>query len=330
MRGLRRRLRLARGSLVARTVLAGAAVLSLSFVLLVLTPVQVSTPIRPDQAAILFGGVVAMIAVELVLVRRALSPVRRLADEMQRVDPMQPKQLLHETPNQGPEITAFVEAFNDMVERLAEERRRSARAALVGQEGERLRTARELHDEVGQSLTAIALQVEHLASSAEPAMATRLTELTGQLHKTLDDVRRIGRELRPEALDDLGLVNALIALASRIDRHTDLHVTREMAGDLPRLSAEQELVLYRVAQEALTNAVRHADARAAHLSLDRRDHEVVLTVSDDGRGMRSDRDGHGIQGMRERAMLVGAELEIRTEPPHGTRVRLAIPIEVGN
>jgi two-component system sensor histidine kinase UhpB len=219
-----------------------------------------------------------------------------------------------------------VQAFNEMVERLAEERRRSARAALLGQEAERLRTARELHDEVGQSLTAVALQVGHLAAHAEPATAARLTQLTVQLQKTLDDVRRIGGELRPEALDDLGLVNALIALASRIDRHTDLHVTRDLAVDVPALGPEEELVLYRVAQEALTNAVRHADASNARLALQHRDREVILTVTDDGGGMQSGTagDGHGIEGMRERAMLVGARLEITAHSPRGTRVRLAI------
>jgi two-component system sensor histidine kinase UhpB len=327
--GLSERLRRARSSLVARTVLAGAAVLALSFVLLVLTPIRVSAQIHPDQAAILFGGLVAMIAIQLVLVRRALSPLRRLADEMRRVDLIEPEHLLSEKPDQGPEIAAFVRAFNEMVQRLAAERRRSARAALLGQEGERRRVARELHDEVGQSLTAVALEIEHLAGSEDPATATRLMALTTQLQKTLEDVRRIGRELRPEALDDLGLVNALIALSSRLDRHTDLRVTRELAGDMPTLGHEQELVVYRVAQEALTNAARHAGAASAHVALEHRDGEVVLTVTDDGEGMSNGAsgDGYGIAGMRERAMLVGGRLEIGGRATGGTFVRLALPAD---
>lgn len=324
---VKRRLQLARRSLLARTVLAGAAVLALSFVLLVLTPVSVSTPIHADQAAILFGGVVAMIAIQLALVRRALAPLRRLADEMRRVDLREPERLLSETPDQGPEIAAFVQAFNEMVQRLAAERRRSARAALLGQESERLRVARELHDEVGQSLTAVALHVEHLSATGDPAARARLASLTAQLQKTLEDVRRIGRELRPEALDDLGLVNALIVLASRVDRHTHLHVTRDLASDASPLGPEEELVIYRVAQEALTNAARHAEARSAHLALEHRQGEVVLTVIDDGKGLAngSSLDGRGIEGMRERALLVGAKLEIAAQPIGGTRVRLAVP-----
>jgi two-component system sensor histidine kinase UhpB len=324
---VRTRLRVARKSLVGRTVLAGSAVLALSFVLLVLTPIQVSEAIHADQAAILFGGVVAMIAIQVVLIRRALAPLRRLAEQMRGIDLTAPEHLLSQAHEEAPEITAFVAAFNEMVERLAEERRRSARAALVGQEGERLRVARELHDEVGQSLTAVALQVEHLATTVEPAAAARLGGVSAQLQKTLEDVRRIGRELRPEALDDLGLVNALITLASRIDRHTHLRVTRDLARDLPPLDREQELVLYRVAQEALTNSVRHADAARAHLALEHRPGEVVVTVSDDGHWASngSPHDGRGIEGMRERAMLVGARLEIETQPAVGTRVRLAVP-----
>jgi two-component system, NarL family, sensor histidine kinase UhpB len=323
------RLRLARTSLLARTVLAGAAVLALSFALLAFTPVQVSTAIRPDQAAILFGGMIAMIAIQALLVRRALSPLRRLADEMRRVDLRRPRYLLSRTPDQGPEVTAFVAAFNEMVERLAEERRLSARAALLGQEGERLRVARELHDGVGQSLTAVALEVERLGATADGASQARLEALSEELQRTLEDVRRIGRELRPEALDDLGLVNALIALASRVDRQTDLQVTRALGADVPPLDSEQELVVYRVAQEALTNVVRHADARTVHLALGREDGEAVLVVSDDGAGLGNGPppSGQGIEGMRERAMLVGGSVDVGPGPGGGTRVRLALPVD---
>jgi two-component system, NarL family, sensor histidine kinase UhpB len=323
------RIRGARGSLLARTILAGVAVLVLSFALLVFTPVSVSTPIHADQAEILFGGMVAMIAIQVLLVRRALSPLRRLAEEMRQIDLRRPRYLLSRTPDQSPEIAGFVAAFNEMVERLAEERRRSARAALLGQEGERLRVARELHDEVGQSLTAVALEVERLGSLAAGPAQTRLKAVTAELQKTLEDVRRIGRELRPEALDDLGLVNALIALASRIDRQTDLRVTRALSAELPPLDSEQELVLYRVAQEALTNTVRHARAQTASVALNHENGEVVLVISDDGTGLadRSLGAGHGIEGMRERAMLVGAGLEVAVRPSGGTFVRLSVPVQ---
>jgi two-component system, NarL family, sensor histidine kinase UhpB len=319
-------MRLGGGSLAARTFLASATVLALIFVLLVVTPIEISAPIRVGQAAILAVGLLAMAVIQLLLLRRVFAPLNRLSRQMEEIDLREPEQRLAETPDQGPQVRAFVRAFNAMLGRLADERRNSAGAALGAQEAERLRTARELHDEVGQSLTAVILQVEQLTASVDPATAGRLSELARQLQGSLDDIRRIVRELRPEALDDLGLVNALIALTSRINRQAEVRIERELAIELPPLSAEEELVIYRVAQESLTNIVRHAEATTVQIDLEHRDGEVVLTVSDDGRGISSgDGDaGHGIAGMRERALLVGGRLRIDSQPMSGTTVRLAI------
>ncbi|MGH2967136.1 MAG: sensor histidine kinase [Solirubrobacterales bacterium] len=303
--------------------------LVLVFLLLIVTPVEVSYPIQLGEVAILVGGLLGMLAVQLLLARRALAPLRRLATQMETIDLREPGQRLTETPDQGPIISAFVGAFNTMVERLADERRQSARAALGAQEAERLRTARELHDEVGQTLTAVALQVEQLAARADPPAAAQLNDLARQLQRSLEDIRRIVRELRPEALDDLGLVNALIALTSRIGRQTAIRLERELSGELPRLSPDQELVIYRVAQEALTNVVRHAEATTAHVALNLTDGEVVLMVSDDGRGLSSSASEatSGIEGMRERALLVGGRLSIESHPEQGTEVKLVVPVE---
>jgi two-component system, NarL family, sensor histidine kinase UhpB len=321
-------MRLARRSLAGRTFLAGAATLVLIFVLLLVTPVEVSYPIRFGQAVILLGGLLVLLGIQLLLVRRVMAPLNELADQMQHIDLRQPQQQLTEIPDQTAEISAFVDAFNAMLERLADERLRSARAALGAQEAERLRTAHELHDQVGQSLTAVALQVEQLAASTDRPTAVRLSELGRQLQGTLDDIRRIVRKLRPEALDDLGLVNALIALASRIARQSEVRLERDLDGDLPALSPEQELVIYRVAQEALFNVIRHAGATTARLALDSKDRDVVLTVSDDGQGMPNNggEAGSGIQGMRERALLIGARLSIDSQPKRGTEVRLVVPV----
>ena len=326
---MRARLRRASASLAVRTFLAGALVLVLVFVLLLVTPVEVSYPIRFGEVAVLAGGLLAMLAVQLLLARRALAPLRRLAAQMENIDLREPSQRLAVAPDQGPMISAFVGAFNTMLERLAAERRQSARAALGAQEAERLRTARELHDEVGQSLTAVALQVERLAAEADPSTAAPLEELARQLQRTLEDIRRLVRELRPEALDDLGLVSALIALTARIGRQAEIRLERELSGDLPPLSPDQELVVYRVAQESLTNVVRHAEANMARVVLGAGDGEVVLVVSDDGRGMRrgNSEASSGIEGMRERALLVGARLSIESEPGQGTEVKLVMPVE---
>jgi two-component system sensor histidine kinase UhpB len=325
---MRARIRLLGGSLAAQAFLASAAVLALVFILLLATPVEVSAPIRLGEALILLGGLVAMLVIQLILIRRVFAPLSRLAEQMHHVDLRQSGQRRIEVTSQSSEITDFVETFNDMLERLADERRQSARTALGAQEAERLRTAHELHDEVGQSLTAVALQVEQLAAEADAATAARLGELAKLLQGTLDDIRRIVRKLRPEALDDLGLVNALIALTSRIGRQTDARFERRLGKDLPPLSPEQELVVYRVAQESLWNIVRHAEATTARIALEAGEGVLVLSVSDDGRGIsRGSQAGSGIGGMRERALLVGANLRIDSEPGGGTQVRLVIPVE---
>jgi two-component system sensor histidine kinase UhpB len=316
-------------SLTARTFIAGAVVLVVAFLLLVVTPVKVSAPITVREAGVLLGGLLVMLVVQLILLRRALEPLRRLSDQIDGLDLRQPQRRLVTTGTEIAEITAFVRTVNAMLDRLANERFQRARAALGAQEAERLRTARELHDEIGQSLTAVALQVEQMAAEDVPPEPERLHEVARRLKDSLDDIRRIVRRLRPEALDDLGLVNALIALTSRVTRQTDTQVERQLSGEVPPLSAEQELVIYRVAQEALTNVMRHADASTARVTLDAADGRVTLTVSDDGRGMEGGGGaiGSGIEGMGERAMLVGATLEIDSTPDAGTRIRLTMPVE---
>jgi two-component system sensor histidine kinase UhpB len=212
-----------------------------------------------------------------------------------------------------------------MLDRLEGERRESTRRALAAQEGERTRVARELHDEVGQALTAIALHAERAA--AQPTgQREALTDIARHLTQSLEDVQRIGRELRPEALDDLGLVNALIALCSRVDREAGLRVRRDLDWHLPALSAEEELVIYRVAQEALTNALRHAQASEVIVSLKQRDGHAVLRVTDDGCGLPPLVRESGLGGMRERARLIDAELDVRSAVGTGTAVVLSVPV----
>jgi two-component system sensor histidine kinase UhpB len=156
-----------------------------------------------------------------------------------------------------------------------------------------------------------------------------MATLAAQLHASLDDIRRLTRDLRPEALDDLGLVNALIALTSRASRQGGLRIEREFSSKLPPLSTEFELVIYRVAQEALTNVLRHAEASRCTVSLKHMDGRIELSVNDDGRGMpaRLDDETIGIEGMRERALLGGGTLLIESPPGQGTTVVLKLPVE---
>ena len=314
-------------SLLWRTTVASAAVLALAFILLLITPVTVSAPIRLTEALILAAGLAAMVAVNLIVVRRALDPLRDLEAQMDRVDLRNPELRLAGSAADSAELVTFTSTFNTMLDRLAEERRAGSRAALLAQERERLRIARALHDEAGQTLTAIALEIERAATIVPEAERERMAELALQLHASLDDIRRLTRELRPEALDDLGLVNALIALTSRAARQGDLEIERQLSAELPSLSTELELVIYRVAQEALTNVLRHAEASRCVVALASDAETIELTVTDDGRGLpdRLDEDTIGIEGMRERALLAGGTLAIESSPGKGTVVRLRVP-----
>jgi two-component system sensor histidine kinase UhpB len=315
-------------SLLWRVLAANAVVFVVAFALLAWTPVTVHRIATPHELVLLAIGVVLMLGVDLLLLRRVLGPLRQLAAVIGSVEPGQPGRRAQELDGAGREVVALADALNAMLDRLEDERRESGRRALAAQEGERARIARELHDEIGQTLTAVALRAERAAG--QPAQqGEALREIADTVLRSLEDVHRIGRELRPEALDDLGLVNALIALCSRVSRDGGLVVRRRLEGDLPPLSREVELVIYRVAQEALTNALRHAHAREAAVSLRRGDGRVVLTVSDDGRGLpRITRVG-GLGGMRERAMLIGAQLDVRSGAGTGTEIVLSVPIVSG-
>ena len=315
-------------SLLATLFLANAAVLGLIVVLLAVTPITITAPfIRPSELAIVLIGFVGLMALHLLLLRRALAPLQRLSDLMRAIDPDRPGRRLDGVPLREREVATLVGAFNEMLDRLELERRESARVALAAQERERLRVARELHDEVGQTLTAATLRAERAADDEDGDSAAHLRAVADDIRESLDDVRRIARELRPEALDDLGLVNALITLCSRMAQQSGLRIRRDFARDLPGLPGETELVVYRVAQEALTNAARHASASEAAVSLTSRAGEVVLRVSDDGVGLPPSlpTDTAGLAGMRERALLAGGSLRVSSEPGRGTTVELRVP-----
>jgi two-component system sensor histidine kinase UhpB len=253
-------------------------------------------------------------------------PLDHLADTMRRHDPLSPGRRVRV--EGGPVVAALARTFNEMLDRLEFERRDSARRALLLQEGERRRIARELHDDVGQTLTGVMLQVEGLSAAIPERLRPQLDELRETARQGTEDVRRIARQLRPEALEDLGLQSALAALATAVGEQAHVRVHRHLEPPQRPLSEEQELVIYRVAQEAMTNVARHADARAVELRLERAGDEVVLTVRDDGRGLSpaASKSSHGIRGMRERAMLIGAEFTIKPAPERGTEIRLAIPL----
>ncbi|GGY97649.1 histidine kinase [Streptomyces olivaceoviridis] len=292
--------------------------------LLLWAPVTVSVPVLLTEAVILVGGLVVMLVANAALLRLGLAPLDRLTKLMTTVDLLRPGQRL--PASGGGEVAEVIRTFNAMLERLEHERATSSARALLAQEAERRRIAQELHDEVGQSMTAILLGLKRAADDAPAALREELHEAQEITRESLDEVRRLVRRLRPGVLDDLGLVSALTSLTEDFATHTGLRVSRRFDADLPALAPETELVLYRVAQESLTNVARHADAQRVTVALRHADDSVVLTVTDDGSGIKAPREGAGIRGMRERALLIGGSLEITPAAGTGTRVQLTASV----
>jgi two-component system sensor histidine kinase UhpB len=310
-----------------RVFAANAAVFALAFALLALSPVTIHARIRLVELVVLLVGLVVMLGADLLLLRHVLAPIHRLARVMGAIDPINPGQRASGFEHTSSETLALAQAFNQMLDRLEDERRESSARALAAQEAERLRIARELHDEIGQTLTAVALRAEHASSRAESDRG-ELVQLAEVVQQTLQDLRRISRELRPEALDELGLVNALITLCERVAQQGRVRVHRRLDVSLPVMASDVELAIYRIAQEALTNVMRHSNASEATVALSRTDSELVLRVSDNGQGLPEPlSQGGGLAGMRERAMLIGGDLRIESEPASGVAVSLRLPME---
>ena len=309
-----------------RVFAVNAALLALATLLLLFAPVTVSVPIRVTEALILMLGLAVALGANLLLLRRAFVPLERLARRMETVDLLRPGQRVQTAT--ADEIGRVVRAFNEMLDRLEAERRESGRRALAAQEAERLRIARGLHDEVGQVLTGVLLQLDTMAEAVSSERRHELAETKNAVRQALEEVRRISQELRPEMLEHLGLVSALTELARTFSRLSNVEVAREFVQELPPLTPEAELAIYRIAQESLTNVARHSGAGRVTIALEPGAESVVLRVADDGKGFDGGAapEGHGgLRGMRERALLVGGALAIKPGSAGGVEVRLEVP-----
>lgn len=276
--------------------------------------------------------VVVALVLALVRERRRLRPLEDLVEAMEKVDLSSPR--LHLPPSidgvgETEEVERIELAFLRMMRRLEAERRRAGSAALHAQEEERARVARDLHDEVNQSLTGLLLRLEAAREAAPPELEDELAETKALANQAMTELLSLARQLRPTALDDLGLAAAIGGQVERLGRG-EIEARLSVDGDFSDLGDDAQLVVYRVAQEALNNAARHSGAKKVEVRLRRSEAgDVTLEVSDDGRGFAFDQSerGLGIGGMRERALLVGAELTIESRPDRGTTVRLDLPGE---
>jgi two-component system sensor histidine kinase UhpB len=293
----------------------------------VLAPQRISALALDEELVVLLVTVTLVVGANLYLLRRVVGPVQALTAFARGVDY---SHLGQRMPGAQPtsEAGELALTFNQMLSRLEAERRESTGRVLRAQEAERLRIAQELHDQVGQELTAVLLGLARVSSNSPDNMRDDVLAVQEAVRHSLEDVRRIAVELRPEALDELGLPSALAVLAGRFSQQLELEVSVQIAPELPSLPAEIELVVYRVAQEALTNVARHSASSRAELTLAAEEQRVVLAVRDYGLGLPPDTvAGTGMRGMRERATLIGASLAIANHPAgSGCEVRLEVPL----
>jgi two-component system, NarL family, sensor histidine kinase UhpB len=269
------------------------------------------------------------LAFQLVTTLRRLAPLEDLIEEMEKVDLNRPGPLLPDSIDgvaETEEVARIELAFLRMMRRLEAERRRAGSAALRAQEEERARVARDLHDEVNQSLTGLLLRLEAVREAAPPELEPQIAETRTLAGRAMGELLALARQLRPTALDDLGLAAAIAGQVEQV-RRPDLEGELTVEGDFSDPDDDVQLVVYRVAQEALTNAARHSEADRIEVLLRRAGEGVELEVRDDGRGFAFEQSerGLGIAGMRERALLIGAELTIESRPGEGTSVRLVVP-----
>ena len=278
---------------------------------------------------LVIAATLVTLVLNVTLLRRRFAPLEAVIDEMEKVDLSRP----------GANLPAWIDgraeteeaqrlelAFLRMMRRLEAERRRSSSAALRAQEQERARVARDLHDEVNQSLTGVLLRLEAARAAAPPELEAELDETKVLAHQAMDELLTVARQLRPTALDDLGL---RAAIAGQIEHLGGTGIRTEFSseGDLGGIDPDTQLVIYRVSQESIGNAVRHSQADQIRVELNRGPSQVELTVRDDGTGFSFDEanSGLGLGGRRERALLVGGELDVQSRPGEGTTVRLVVP-----
>ncbi|UYM07426.1 sensor histidine kinase [Solicola gregarius] len=310
-----------------RVCLINGGVIALGVLVLVLSPMTVSARPLWSEGVILSIGLLVSISLNGVLLRSVLGPLDRLTAVMATIDLRYPGRRLEEQ-GSGP-ARSLVRGFNAMLERLEVERSVSTARALHAQEAERQRIAQELHDEVGQSLTAVLLGLKRAIDDAPQETVAELDDVRDTTRATLEEVRRISQRLRPGVLADLGLLRSLYSLVGDLAARTGISVDRRFPPSLPELPPETELVIYRVAQEALTNVTRHARADNVDVELNGDVRGLVLRIADDGTGSESAAIGAGIQGMHERAQMVAGSLDVRPRDGGGTEVRLEVPIAGG-
>lgn len=296
----------------------------------------------PLTVTFLVAGLALSILLNALVLRAALGPLNRLQDVVRRVGEGDLSVRARPTPLADAEIARIAETLNGMLDNVQsyEDQVRNLSGALIrAQEDERQRIARELHDDTGQVLTLLLIRMKLLESQpGAEALQPQIEELRGLIANAIDQVRRLALNLRPPTIDQLGLFPALRSLIATFTESTALHITLELSREPITLARERTLAVYRVVQEALTNATKHAGAQHISVVVRREGDWLVATVRDDGRGFTPETfsgrhrqptggAGVGLFGMEERARLAGGTLLLQSAPGRGASVTLRVPLE---
>jgi signal transduction histidine kinase len=290
----------------------------------------------PGSAVSILGVALGLsLVVNLALVYVALRPLNDLETAASRVSAGDLEARVESSILADRDIARIGTTLNTLLDRLTEDRdrvRRLAAQVISVQDEERARVARELHDSTAQILTAVMLQLGAAArESTSPPLDARIATLRELASEALEEVRSLSHTMHPRVLDDLGLAAALEWLARQTRAQEPLDVRVTAVDDQPPIPAPLASVLYRVAQEALRNAARHADARHVDVQLRHEGRRATLEVKDDGRGFNvrdaeRRRPGMGLFSMRERVALVNGRLDVTSAPGRGTRIVATVPL----
>ena len=319
--------------------LAGANALIVVVAMATAMAVHESSADERGMLTILAVALAVSFAANLALVAVALRPLRDLESTAARVrqGDLAARASASLLADRG--VRRVGVALNDLLDALEADRarvRRLASEVIRAGDRERARLARELHDSTAQTLSALVMQSSAIArETQDPALAGRLEAIRAAAIDALEEVRTLSHTVHPRVLDDLGLSAALRNLGREIERRSGIPIEVEAIPRSDQLSPDVEATLYRVAQEALSNAVRHGDPTAVRLRFETEDGVAALEITDDGAGFDAgaaarNGDGLGIFSMRERLALVNGVLELVSQPGKGTRLRASVPLRSAN
>src|SRR5690348_12006345 len=279
-------------------------------------------------------GLIISVVINYALLKFALSPLTRLRETMQQA---QAGDMTSKAPVNGfdPDADALAKTFNTMLAAIDELSKSRAIQILHAQEQERKRIARELHDETSQVLTSLLISLAMLEESVgSEAARVRIADTRALAHQTLRAVRNLSIDLRPSALDDLGLLPALRWYIKEYQQKCGIEVELTTSGFKERLSPEMETAVYRIAQESLTNTAKHAHAHKVRIAMSEDGKTLRMHIRDDGQGFDAEAvlktpwqdRGLGLAGMLERASLLGGNVRITSRRGEGARIDAMIPL----